>query len=54
MSPKKSTAVSHEVAIREDRKNVQSLSRVANDETVFAPSAFLMSMIDNILPFFLS
>ena len=36
--------------VREDRKNAQSLSKVANDGTIFASSAFPMSMIDNILP----
>ena len=48
---KKSKAVTHEVMIREDRNNAQSLSKVVNDATIFASSAFPMSMIDNILPF---
>ena len=52
MSPKKSKAVvPYEVTIREDRKKVQSLLKVAIDATVLALSAFPISMIDNILPF---
>ena len=51
MSPKKSRAVPHEVTVIEDRKNTQYSLKVANDATVFASSAFPISMIDNILPF---
>ena len=51
MSPKKSTAVPHEVTVREDRKHAQSSLNVANDATICASSAFPMSMIDNILSF---
>ena len=51
MSPKKSRVVPHEVTVRENRKNAQSSSKIANNATIFASSAFPMSMIDDILPF---
>ena len=52
MSPKKSKAVPNEVTINQT-ENAQSLLKAANDATIFASTAFPVSMIDKILPFFL-
>ena len=52
MSSKKSRAVPYEVTVREDRKHAQSSLKEANDATIFALSAFPISMIDNIPPYF--
>ena len=51
MSTKKSRAVPHEVTVKEDRKDMQSSLKAANDAPISASSAFPISMIDNILPF---